>query len=78
MEQTVNLPEEVSVKGKELVSKGLMLIENKDYTGARNILLEAQDLFKKNNSTKGLSICLSLIGMVEYLSDKNNYSKALA
>lgn len=47
MEQTVNLPEEVSVKGKELVSKGLMLIENKDYTGARNILLEARDLFKK-------------------------------
>lgn len=78
MEQTVNLPEEVSVKGKELVSKGLMLLENQDYTGAKNIILEARDLFKKNNSTKGLSICLSLIGMVEYLSDKNNYSKALA
>lgn len=52
MEQTVNLPEEVSVKGKELVSKGLMLLENQDYTGAKNIILEARDLFKKTIQQK--------------------------
>lgn len=78
MEQTASVPEEVSVKGKELITKGLLLIENKEYENAKNIIVEAQSLFKQAASTKGTSICLSLIGMIEYLADKNNFNYALS
>ncbi len=78
MKQKAIKSEEVSVKGKELIEAGLSQLENENYTEAKKIILEAQELYKRNNSVKGLSICLSLIGMIDYLSDKNNYQKALA
>ena len=78
MEQTANVSDEVYKKGKELVTTALSLLESKDYTQAENIIREAETLFKQINSTKGLSICLSLAGMVDYLSDIKNYDRALA
>lgn len=78
MEQTENVSGDIYEKGKELIIHGLSHIENQEYDIAGKTIHEAQEFFRQINSTKGLSICLSLTGMIEYLRDKKNYDRALA
>lgn len=67
----------VMTEGCELIQKSLIALENKDYATAKQQILEAQEIFKKQKAGKYMSICLSLIGMLDYLEDKNNYKSAL-
>ena len=68
----------VMEKGIDLIRKSLVALESKDYKTAQKQILEAQKIFKKNNETKYISICLSIIGMIDYLEDKSHYQSALA
>lgn len=68
---------ETLLKGETLIKSVIDKLNNKDYKECIPLILEAQNLFKKENSYENLSICLSLIGVSEYLEDKNNYMKAL-
>lgn len=70
--------EKVIEKGSELIKKSLISLENKDYATGRQQILEAQEIFKNNKSGKYISICLSVIGMIDYLQDNRNYKSALA
>ena len=65
-------------KGIELIRKSLIALESKDYETAQKQILEAQKIFKKNNEGKYISICLSIIGMIDYLEDKTHYQTSLA
>lgn len=67
----------VMTEGCELIQKSLIALENKDYAAAKQQILEAQEIFKKQKAGKYMSICLSLIGMLDYLEDKSNYKSAL-
>lgn len=67
----------VMTEGCELIQKSLIALENKDYATAKQQILEAQEIFKKQKAGKYMSICLSLIGMLDYLEDKSNYKSAL-
>lgn len=68
---------EVIVVGKTLLGIALGQFINKNYDGCLLSVVDAQALFLKEKSPQHLSICLSLMGLIEYLKDKNNYLKAL-
>lgn len=74
----VEITENEHIKqGKSLVKKALSEFLNKSYNEAFNTLVGAQKLFVQEKSSENLSICLSLIGVIEYLKDKNKYLSAL-
>ena len=70
--------EKVIDKGQELIKQSLFSLENKDYATAKQQILEAQEIFKNENSNKYMSICLSIIAMIDYLEDKSRLQSALA
>lgn len=69
--------EKVIEKGSELIRQSLISLENKDYATSKQQILEAQEIFKNNKSGKHISICLSVIALLDYMEDKKNYKSAL-
>lgn len=76
-----NTENEVVSKGDTLILSVIEQLINKNYIECMPILIEAQKLFQEENQKEqtygNISICLSLIGLIEYLEDKNKYLKAL-
>lgn len=64
-------------KGKTLLEQAFESLFIKDFEKSLLSTLEAQSLFKQENSSENISVCLSLSGLVEYLRDKTKYIKAL-
>lgn len=64
-------------QGEALIKSVIEKIINKNYSGCMSDILSAQKLFQHEKSYENISVCLSLIGLVEYLEDKNKYLKAL-
>jgi len=67
-----------SLIGKTLIKECLSCVENTDFETARNKIYEAQNIFKENYSNEGLAICLSIIAMIDYLTNKRNLGNSLA
>lgn len=65
-------------EGKEIIRAGLAKLEDTDYSGAKDCFHSAGDIFKETGADEYLSVCYSLLGLNDYLSDKNNYAKSLA
>lgn len=65
-------------KTKELFVNGLKIIEEKQYDIATDNFKEAEKIFKKLELNEYVSACLSCIGLVTYLNNKDNYQKALS
>ena len=63
--------------GKEILRKGLSLLEDKNYDEALKVFMEAKNLYNEQKSDVGISIALSFLGMTEYLLNKSNYNEAL-
>lgn len=63
--------------GKEILRKGLSLLEDKNYDEALKVFTEAKNLYNEQKSDVGISIALSFLGMTEYLLNKSNYNEAL-
>lgn len=72
-----NIKSESVIQGETLIKSVLEKIINKNYSGCMPDVLNAQKLFQEEKSYENISICLSLIGLLEYLEDKNKYFKAL-
>jgi len=77
MISTQNLENETIKKGKNLVKTALCNFLNKSYDECKKNILQAQELFIQQKSSENISVCLSIIGILEYLQNKNRYVKAL-
>lgn len=72
-----NSENEIITKGETLVKSAMELLIAKKYQDCKPLIFEAQALFRQEQSYENISICLSLIGLVEYLEDKTKYLKSL-
>lgn len=70
--------EKVRERGSELIKQSLASLESKDYPTAKQQILEAQKIFTKNKAGKYISICLSVLAMIDYLEDNSRYKSSLA
>lgn len=61
----------------DIIKKGLITLENKDYEAAAGIFAYAERFYRENNEGDKISVTLSLMGMSKYLLDRNNYNEAL-
>ena len=68
---------EAVIKGESIVKSVIEQLINKNYNECMPMILEAQKIFKHEQSYENISVCLSFIGLVEYLQNKNKYLKAL-
>lgn len=75
IEQVVD--NEVILKGKESVKSAIEQLISKDYDGCLSNVAKAQKIFQQEKIFEGISICLSLFGLADYLKDKNRYIRAL-
>ena len=65
------------LNGKDFIRNGLNNLFDKNFDGARYNFSEAQKLFSEEKSSEYISVCMSLIALNLYMSDKSNYNKAL-
>jgi HD-GYP domain-containing protein (c-di-GMP phosphodiesterase class II) len=72
-----NIENKTVLKGETLIASVIEKIINKKYNECMPLILNAQGLFKQEQSYENISIGLSLIGLIEYLGDKTKYLKAL-
>lgn len=61
----------------DIIKKGLIILENKDYEGAIAVFADAERFYREKNEGDKISVTLSLMGMSKYLLDRNNYNEAL-
>lgn len=72
-----SIENETVQQGKNLIKSAIENLIKKTYDECLAQTQEAQKLFQQENSCENTSICLSLIGLVDYLKDKTKYLKAL-
>lgn len=65
------------IDGKRCIKSALEALVSKRYEECLSNVLEAKKLFQDAKSDENISICLSLIGFIEYAKDKKRYLKAL-
>ncbi len=62
---------------KEIIKKGLSLLEDKNYEEACKVFAEAEKFYSEQKSDEGISLALSLLAVSKYFFDKSNYSEIL-
>lgn len=62
---------------RKLIKDIITVIVSKDYDSAKDKLTEAQKIFHNIDCCEGISICLSLTALVNYLTDNNNLNTSL-
>ncbi len=72
-----DMKNEAAIRGESIVKSVIEQFINKNYNECMPMILEAQKLFKQEQSYENISICLSLIGLIEYSQNKSKYFKAL-
>ena len=65
------------LNGKDFIRNGLNNLFDKNFDGAGYNFGEAQKLFSSEKNSEYISVCMSLIALNLYMSDKSNYNKAL-
>ena len=78
MKQVTKTDKKLLQDGKNLVKSALLQLEDKNYEEAKNNFVNAQVIFTGLNASEYISICLSMIGLIEYSLDRKNYTKALS
>ena len=78
MKQDIKTDEKLLQDGKNLVNAAILLLEDKNYEEAKNKFINAQVIFTGLNASEYISVCLSMIGLIEYSIDRKNYQKALS
>lgn len=68
---------EVIAQGESIIQSIIERLVNRNHWGCMEQLTHAQRLFQHEQSHENISICLSLLGIVEYLEDQHRYLKAL-
>ena len=64
--------------GKTLIKNGLENLTDKAYEMAQENFTQAQKLFNANKDSQYVSVCMSLLALNLYMSDRNNYEKAIS
>jgi HD-GYP domain-containing protein (c-di-GMP phosphodiesterase class II) len=77
MASAQKIENEIVKQGKTLVETAIKNFINKSYDAAIKSATKAQGLFTQQKSPENISVCLSVIGVIEYLQNKNRYVKAL-
>ena len=62
---------------RKLIKDIITVIVSKDYDLAKDKLTEAKKMFHNIDCCEGISICLSLTALVNYLTDNNNLNASL-
>ena len=62
---------------KEIIKKGLSLLEDKNYEEACKVFAGAEKFYSEQKSDEGISLALSLLAVSKYFFDKSNYSEIL-
>lgn len=78
MKKTAGITKEQAEKGNDYIRTGFRAFEESDFAAAKKSIVKAENYFKKYNSLKHMSICLCILAMIEYMSDKNNVKTALS
>ena len=65
-------------KGKSLIQKALIDLHNSNANQAKKDLSDALKCFKSVNEISYISVCMSFIGLTDYIIDRNNYRNSLA
>lgn len=68
---------EAIIQGEILIKSVIEKLIQRNYSGCMSEIIEAQKLFRQEQSYENISVCLSLMGLIEYFEDKNKYLKAL-
>jgi len=64
--------------GKTLIEHAIKALNKENVSQARDDFMNALNYFKKKNSVPYMSVCMSFIGLTDYILDRNNYSNSLA
>lgn len=64
--------------GKSLIKEALIDLHKDNPAKAKEDFNSALNYFKKTNSVPYISVCLSFLGLTDYIIDKNNYRNSLA
>ena len=66
------------LEGKALIKAALRDLHKDNPLKAKEDFNSALNCFKKTNSIPYISVCLSFLGLTDYIIDKNNYQNSLA
>ena len=72
-----NKTKKKELQGKDSIQPIIEALSAKKYNEGLKLAEDSQKLFIKKNDSKNISICLSLIGLLEFQLDTNKYLKAL-
>lgn len=74
------MPENIlkTQQAQEFIRAGLKMIDEKHYSSSRENIDKAYEIFKNENSSAGVSICLSLIAFLNYSQNFGSLRKNLA
>jgi len=64
--------------GKSLIVHAICELHKENAIKAKEDFVNALNYYKKKNSIPYMSICLSFLGMTDYIIDRNNYGNSLA
>ena len=64
--------------GVELIKNAIQALHQENLIRAKEDFTEALSYFKDKKSVPYMSVCLSFLGLTDYIIDKNNYRNALA
>ncbi|MBP3923668.1 GAF domain-containing protein [bacterium] len=70
--------EEKIEKGRDILQKGFVSLEDQQYQKALESFKKAEKTFKGKDLTKYYCVSLALIALCEYMIDKKSYNKALS
>lgn len=77
MKTKQKIKSEIITQGESIIQSIIERLVNKNCWECMEQITHAQRLFQHEQSHENISICLSLLGVVEYLEDKQRYLKAL-
>lgn len=72
-----NQENEVLINGETFIERAIKNLIDRNYKDCIPDVIEAQKIFQQEKSHAHISVSLSLIGLIEYLEDKNKYLKSL-
>ena len=71
------LDTQLVLEGKELIKKGISMLNDKNYECAKQNFLEAQKRFTALRQADYIAVSMSLAAMTKYLLDKKTYNSVL-
>ena len=78
MKHSPTIPKAQNEKGAELIKECLLSLQEQNFKEAKEHIIKAEKIYRKYNTLKQTSICLSIRGLIEYMLDKNNMQYALS